>query len=73
MCRVTATCRDPSSSSALQELKHKHRERLQVHQMDVTDFNSIQQCAADVKAGSSHLNLLFNVAGVLHIEGEILQ
>lgn len=72
-CRVTATCRNPAAATALEELRQQHGERLEVCQMDVTDFKSIQRCAADVTERCSHLNLLFNVAGVLHIEGETLQ
>ena len=69
-CRVIATCRNPASAEALQALQSKHSpDRLSIYRMDVTKPDEITQCAEQVKASTPYLNLVFNVAAVLHIPG----
>ena len=63
---VVATCRDPDSAAALQDLAQVHRDRLSIIQLDVADQNSIAAAAAHVKSSyDGRLDALFNVAGLL--------
>jgi len=66
---VVATCRDPESSFQLQELQIQHKDRLQILQLDTTDEDSIAAAAAATASLHSHIDLLLNVSGVLHIPG----
>jgi NAD(P)-dependent dehydrogenase (short-subunit alcohol dehydrogenase family) len=66
---VIATSRNPDNSDGLRRLKEQYSDRLFTHTMDVTNVESISKCAQAVTEQVSHLNLLFNVAGVLHIPG----
>jgi NAD(P)-dependent dehydrogenase (short-subunit alcohol dehydrogenase family) len=68
-CSVIATSRDPGSSQGLQQLAEKFPDRLVTYPMDVTDMKSITACSKAVKERFGHLNLLFNVAAVLHVPG----
>ena len=40
-------------------------------QLDCTDEASIAEAASQVSANHSHLDLLLNVAGILHIPGKM--
>jgi NAD(P)-dependent dehydrogenase (short-subunit alcohol dehydrogenase family) len=69
---VVATCRYPDAAEGLHSLQNQHGDRLSIHRMDVTDPASIDACGAAVDQAVPHLNLLFNVAAVLHIPGALL-
>ncbi len=66
---VIATCRNPNAAIELQNLKNQHRDRLHVVQLDTSNEESIQTAFNQVSELHSHLNLLLNVSGVLHIPG----
>lgn len=68
---VYATCRRPGRATELQALAREEPERLVPLELDVTDEASIDDAAAMVGARSPRLHLLFNVAGLLHGEGEM--
>ncbi|XP_078438424.1 NAD(P)-binding Rossmann-fold superfamily protein isoform X1 [Wolffia australiana] len=67
--KVIATCRDPSRATALQELKSKYFDRLDILALDVTNENTIQESANSIKERYKCLNLLVNTSGVLSIPG----
>ena len=60
--QVYATCRDPSSASALRRLADASGGNLAVMALDVTDLASIKTAAAALK--DRPIDLLFNNAGV---------
>ena len=74
--QVVATGRKASESAALAALREQWPDRLHYAQVDVTDAESIREMAGNVKricmasagdgSGSSGVDLLMNVAGVLH-------
>ncbi|KAL4540734.1 hypothetical protein Ndes2526B_g07568 [Nannochloris sp. 'desiccata'] len=66
---VIATCRNPSAATDLQLLKDHHQHRLHVVQLDTGNEASIHAAAEQVSEVHSHINLLLNVSGVLHIPG----
>lgn len=66
---VVATCRNPSTATELQQLQDQNQNRLQIIQLDTSNEESIQAAASHVSELHSHLNLLLNVSGVLHISG----
>lgn len=70
-CKVVATCRTPGRATSLQQLQEQHPGRLQVFQLDVTDFDSVQRCSEQVQQHYQHLDVLFNVTGILHIPGKM--
>ncbi len=70
-CRVVATCRNPDGATELQQLQCSSSGRLDLVQLDCTDEASIADAAALVSARNSHLDLLLNVAGILHIPGKM--
>jgi NAD(P)-dependent dehydrogenase (short-subunit alcohol dehydrogenase family) len=67
---VVATCRNPDAEG-LHSLQKQYGDRISIHRMGVTDA-SIDACGAAVEQAIPHLNLLFNVAAVLHIPGALL-
>jgi NAD(P)-dependent dehydrogenase (short-subunit alcohol dehydrogenase family) len=70
--RVVATCREPGTASELQELlTHYGPSRLTLLRLDVTDEASVTAAAKAVAARFGRCDLLLNVAGVLHIPGEL--
>lgn len=64
--RVFASCRSPMGSEALVELEKASRGRLAVVELDVTDEATIERAAERVGEETRRLDLLINVAGVLH-------
>jgi NAD(P)-dependent dehydrogenase (short-subunit alcohol dehydrogenase family) len=67
-----ATCREPAAASELQELlTHYGPSRLTLLRVDVTDEASVAAAAKAVAARFGRCDLLLNVAGVLHIPGEL--
>ncbi len=69
---MVATCRNPTAATALLKLKQQYnqdQDRLHVVQLDTADERSIQLAASQVSEIHSHINLLLNVSGVLHIPG----
>ena len=71
ICRVVATCRNPDGAAELQELQSMHPDQLSIVQMDCTNEGSIAEAARQVSGSHSHLDLLLNVAGILHIPGKM--
>lgn len=64
---VYATCRVPAQAADLGTLAGLHGARLRVLPLDVTDEDAVQRAAAVVSSESvGRLDLLLNVAGVLH-------
>ena len=71
--RVIATCRSPQSSEELVQLQEKYANRLYVAPLDLTQPESIEQAAQMVKENySPSIDLLINVAGILHIPGKMM-
>ncbi|CAL5223686.1 g6237 [Coccomyxa viridis] len=69
--RVVATCRNPDGAAELQELQGRSSGRLDIVQLDCTDEGSIAEAASQVSGSHRHLDLLLNVAGILHIPGKM--
>lgn len=66
---VIATARDPETSPGLRELRHGDLgRRLHCMQVDLCDEASIESAAYATKRLTPHLDLLMNVAGLLHDE-----
>ena len=64
--KVIATCRDPNSALALQELVELHPQRVTLLRLDVTDGDSLEVVAEAVSVSGKPIDLLINCAGVLH-------
>lgn len=62
---VVATCREPGDATSLRELQSSHGERLDVHQLDVTDEESIARAAAAVAEKHRVVDLCISCAGIL--------
>eukprot|EP00475_Leptophrys_vorax_P035263 TRINITY_DN5795_c0_g2_i1.p1 TRINITY_DN5795_c0_g2~~TRINITY_DN5795_c0_g2_i1.p1 ORF type:complete len:313 (+),score=5.75 TRINITY_DN5795_c0_g2_i1:121-1059(+) len=69
--RVIATCRDPMGAQHLDALHDQFGARLEVLQLDVTKEETIEAAAESVRARHGRMDLLLNVAGVLHRPNEI--
>ncbi|XP_077310322.1 C-signal-like [Lithobates pipiens] len=67
--QVIATCREPQSADALQELKLLHPDLLTVERLDVSSQLAIQQCAQQVALTFGSLDLLINSSAMLHPSG----
>jgi NAD(P)-dependent dehydrogenase (short-subunit alcohol dehydrogenase family) len=63
---VVATCRRPDEAGELKELQQQSGSRLHLVQLDCTSEASIERAAEEVSQLCSHLDLLLNVAGILH-------
>lgn len=63
---VVATCRRPDTAEQLQQLQAEHRERLHIVPLDCTAETSIEAAASQVSQLVPNLDLLINVAAVLH-------
>lgn len=64
---VVATCRNPASATALQQLQATHgSDRLALVQLDCTNEASIEDAVARVADLHPCLHLLVNSAGILH-------
>lgn len=64
--RVFATCRSPGQASALTALEAHSQGRLAVLELDLREEGTIARAAERVAAAKGRLDLLINVAGVLH-------
>lgn len=60
---VFATCRNPSNSLELNELKEKFNSQIQIIEMDVSNEESIKNGIANVEQNCSKLDILINNAG----------
>lgn len=69
--QVIATCRNPAEQGAhsLLDLQREYGHRLQILRLDTWEVESINEAVASVQQTFSHINLLLNVSGVLHIPG----
>jgi NAD(P)-dependent dehydrogenase (short-subunit alcohol dehydrogenase family) len=67
--RVIATCRRPADAAELQALKSEYPERLRLIELDVQKESSIAAAAEAVAGETKELQLILNVAGVLHGAG----
>eukprot|EP01025_Chloroclados_australasicus_P013824 TRINITY_DN16466_c2_g4_i1.p1 TRINITY_DN16466_c2_g4~~TRINITY_DN16466_c2_g4_i1.p1 ORF type:complete len:307 (+),score=14.42 TRINITY_DN16466_c2_g4_i1:88-1008(+) len=70
--RVIATCRSPNSADDLQNLVAQYQDRLEVLQLDVTQPNTIQAAHNLVSSKYTHLDILINVTGILHVQGKYM-
>ena len=70
-CRVVATCRNPDKAAELHRLQDCSNGRLDLVQLDCTSEESIAKAASQVSGTHRHLDLLLNVAGILHIPGKM--
>ncbi len=64
--RVIASCRRPADASELRELASRHPERLSLVEIDVADEDTIARAADQVARETDELQMIINVAGVLH-------
>jgi NAD(P)-dependent dehydrogenase (short-subunit alcohol dehydrogenase family) len=64
--RVIATCRRPADAEALQALAAQYSERLRLVALDVRDEDTIAAAADAVARETKELQLILNVAGILH-------
>ncbi|ORY05310.1 NAD(P)-binding protein [Basidiobolus meristosporus CBS 931.73] len=63
--RVFACCRNPSSATALEELKQEAGDRLSVHKLDVNNKGSIEESAKEIsKLTGGGIDVLINNAGI---------
>ena len=69
--RVVAACRRPEEATELAQLQETSCGRLEIVQLDCTDEESIARAASQVSATNKHLDLLLNVAGILHTPGKM--
>jgi len=67
--RVIATCRRPADAAELQALKSEYPERLRLIELDVQRESTIAAAAEAVAGETKELQLILNVAGVLHGAG----
>ncbi|MBT8450753.1 MAG: SDR family NAD(P)-dependent oxidoreductase [Deltaproteobacteria bacterium] len=67
--RVIATCRRPDDAAELQELAAQHPGRLRAIALDVREETSIAAAAEAVAGETEQLELILNVAGILHGPG----
>ncbi|MGF1466841.1 MAG: SDR family oxidoreductase [Sandaracinaceae bacterium] len=67
--QVVATCRDPGGAVELLALAREAAGRLVVLPLDVEDEASIGEAADAVRARTERLDVLMNVAGILHDGG----
>jgi len=67
--RVIATCRRPADAAELQALKSEYPERLRLIELDVQKESTIAAAAEAVAGETKELQLILNVAGVLHGAG----
>lgn len=70
---VVATSRYPEKADGLRAIEDRHIEHVHKVAMDVTDEDSIRAARDEVGAIVDSLDLVFNVAGVLHDESSGLQ
>jgi NAD(P)-dependent dehydrogenase (short-subunit alcohol dehydrogenase family) len=64
--KVFATSRHPEKSDQLRHLRQSHRQQLHLIPLDVTRESSVRRAASDLQDLVDDLDLLFNVAGLLH-------
>ncbi|XP_005102261.1 C-factor [Aplysia californica] len=69
VCKVIATCRNPSQSEGLLNLKDKHQHSLSVLPLDMTNEADIISAAQEVSNRYGKVDLLINCAGMLHPSG----
>ena len=62
--RVFGTCRDVEAATELQELATNHPDQLTIIELDVTDEQAIDRCVEIVQSHTTHVDLLFNNAGI---------
>lgn len=68
---VLATCRNPTSSLELQELKSKFSSRLEIYPLDIHNEGQIQETSKQVQENyGKKLDLLVNCSGILHPSGK---
>lgn len=65
---VLATCRSPKSAAELQSLAEEYPRRLTITTLNLIDENSIAEAASVAHETIESVDLLLNVAGVLHDE-----
>ena len=63
--RVFGASRKPENSSELQRMKTQHKDRLIVHQLDVSDEESRHHLYQVLRAQTERLDVLINSAGII--------
>ena len=63
---IIAGCRTPDEALELQQLAKQHRGRLQLYPLHLESQDSIEEFQKAVAAETDRVDLLLNVAGVLH-------
>ena len=63
---VIACCRKPAQSDGLRALQDNFPDKIRTEEIDVTDQASTTALGKRVTASGSKIDLVFNVAGVLH-------
>ena len=63
---VIACCRKPEQSDGLRALQDNFPHKIRTEQIDVTDQASTTALGERVAASGAKIDLVFNVAGVLH-------
>lgn len=66
---IVATTRQPKEASELDQLRALHSNRLTVTELDVSNPQSIQSWAAELKNIHKHFDLVINNAGVIRRTG----
>jgi NAD(P)-dependent dehydrogenase (short-subunit alcohol dehydrogenase family) len=69
---VIATCRDPKSAKALNELKTLHSNSLTIIPLDVTNYDQICQAFDRIQRDFNSIDILINNAGVKSGDGKNL-
>jgi len=69
-CKVIATCRNPSQSEGLQNLKKEHGNSLSIFPLDVLNEADMISAAQEVTNMHGKVDLLINCAGMLHPSGK---
>ena len=70
--KVVATCRNPLNiSPELSKLCQLHSDRCTVLPLDVEEPRTIEECASSVRKSHGKVDVLLNVAGLLHDENHM--
>lgn len=62
--RIFATCRQPDAAAALRSLAGRHKNRVEIIPLEVSDEYAIRACRATVGKQTDHLDILINNAGM---------
>lgn len=63
--RILACCRNPGKADALQAIADKSSGRIQLYELDVSDFGAMEKLSAAI--GDEPIDVLFNNAGIMEV------